>query len=1111
MIYNSLIEKLDAFIRKYYRNQALRGSIVAAGIVTVGFLILTGIEFLGRFGMLTRTVLFWGFALLVAGVLLVMVVFPLLKLFRLGRVISHEDASRIVGDHFPEVRDKLLNTLQLSDQMNHGSHSGNNDLLIASVDQKISELSPIAFTKAIDLRENLVYLKYALGPIAVLIALLIWRPLVVSESTDRLINHRTSFETPAPFRYEVVSVPLKAPKGERFNFIVKIVGASIPSTVFLEEGGNRYRMEHLVGDMFRYTFMSLRLNTNFKCSANGWDSPVYTLYALPIPLVKEFTLVANPPGYTGLEKVTQYNNGDIIVAEGTSINWECRVKDADRLRMTIGDSLVTPINITGNVFSASWRSLSTLPYWFIPENDDLGAVDSMRYSIRVIADRRPVIKVEEAEDSISRKIKYFSGSVGDDYGFSKLAFAVREGGTENVDYTILERPRGKNDNLFFVWDMQDLELVAGETVEYWMEVWDNDGVNGAKSAKTSTGVFSAPTKQELLSERDDSDDEIASNIEDAVERAEELRREMESFKERLREEREMDWQDKKALEELLKKQEELKNELDEVKKANQIKNERLNEFSPQNERIMEKQEELQKIMNDVMSEELRELYEKMQELMEDMNPDELQKQLDKMDVGQDALEKELDRALEQFKQLEWEVKMEELVEELEKLAEKQSDLAKKTEEEQLTSEQLKKEQEQLNESFDELKEKIRELEKDNGDLENPNPMLNSEEEEKSISEDQKESTEDLEKGKEKKAAEKQKSAAEKMKELAQKIESMQMQSQEESEEEDMEALRALLENIITLSFDEEELMANLRATESQDPRYVTHGQTQRFLKDGSKMVADSLFELSLRVRQLASAVNREIGLVNHHMDKALVGFTDRKTSEIVTNQQYVMTSFNNLALLLDEALKQMQNKQECNNPGSGNCSKPGGSGSKPSPKAGDMKKMQKALGEKLEQMKKQMGENSNKGESGKKGQGMSKQLAEMAAQQAALREMAKQRAKDLNEDGSGEGNEMRKIADEMEELERDLINRNVDISTLERQRDILSRLLDAEEADRIRGEKNERKSRVGNQSLHPDSPQMIDYLRNKANELELLRTVPADLVPYYRDKVNDYFNTLDVE
>ena len=31
------------------------------------------------------------------------------------------------------------------------------------------------------------------------------------------------------------------------------------------------------------------------------------------------------------------------------------------------------------------------------------------------------------------------------------------------------------------------------------------------------------------------------------------------------------------------------------------------------------------------------------------------------------------------------------------------------------------------------------------------------------------------------------------------------------------------------------------------------------------------------------------------------------------------------------------------------------------------------------------------------------------------------------------------------------------------------------------------------------------------NELELLRTVPAELLPYYRDRVNDYFNTLDLE
>jgi len=243
------------------------------------------------------------------------------------------------------------------------------------------------------------------------------------------------------------------------------------------------------------------------------------------------------------------------------------------------------------------------------------------------------------------------------------------------------------------------------------------------------------------------------------------------------------------------------------------------------------------------------------------------------------------------------------------------------------------------------------------------------------------------------------------------------------------------------------------------------------------------------------------------MEKALGGFGNREGSMIAMNQQYVMTSFNNLALLLDEALKEMQNKQECNNPGTGNCNKPGGSGSKPSSaKAGDIKKMQQALGKKLEEMKEKLGEGVNKGESQKRGGQMSKELAEMAAQQAALRDLAKKRAKELSEDGSGDGAEMKKIAEEMEKLERDLANKIIDVGTIDRQREIMTRLLEAEEADRIRGEKDERKSTVGNQGLHPDSPQNIDYLQDRANELELLKTVPADLSPFYRDRVDIYFN-----
>jgi hypothetical protein len=244
MTYISLIEKLDAFVRKYYRNKALKGVLLATAIVTGGFLLLAVTEYFGRFGVMGRTVLFWSFTVVAAGVIAKMIIIPLLHIARLGKIISHEDASKIVGDHFPEVKDKLLNTLQLQGQIaNHDEKSDLNvDLLIASVEQRTLELSPIPFTSAIDIKENARYLKYAIGPIVVLFSVLIWRPSVVSEPAERLIQHRTSFEAPSPFRFVVVSVPLKAPVGEGFDFVVRVEGSVVPSTVYLEEGENRYRM-----------------------------------------------------------------------------------------------------------------------------------------------------------------------------------------------------------------------------------------------------------------------------------------------------------------------------------------------------------------------------------------------------------------------------------------------------------------------------------------------------------------------------------------------------------------------------------------------------------------------------------------------------------------------------------------------------------------------------------------------------------------------------------------------------------------------------------------------------------------------------------------------------
>jgi hypothetical protein len=111
--YKYLIEKIDGFIRKYYLNRIIKGSIFMAATLFAAYILITLAEYYGHFDPLIRTILFYSFILSNLFILVTYIALPLLAYFRLGQTISHEQASDIIGDHFHPVKDKLLNTLQL--------------------------------------------------------------------------------------------------------------------------------------------------------------------------------------------------------------------------------------------------------------------------------------------------------------------------------------------------------------------------------------------------------------------------------------------------------------------------------------------------------------------------------------------------------------------------------------------------------------------------------------------------------------------------------------------------------------------------------------------------------------------------------------------------------------------------------------------------------------------------------------------------------------------------------------------------------------------------------------------------------------------------------------
>ena len=111
--FKTIQAKLEQFIRKFYTNELIKGAILFFAIGLLYFLVILLIEYMLWLNPTARAILFWAFIAVELALLIRFIAIPLAKLFKLQKGINYEDASKIIGNHFPEVDDKLLNVLQL--------------------------------------------------------------------------------------------------------------------------------------------------------------------------------------------------------------------------------------------------------------------------------------------------------------------------------------------------------------------------------------------------------------------------------------------------------------------------------------------------------------------------------------------------------------------------------------------------------------------------------------------------------------------------------------------------------------------------------------------------------------------------------------------------------------------------------------------------------------------------------------------------------------------------------------------------------------------------------------------------------------------------------------
>ena len=459
------------------------------------------------------------------------------------------------------------------------------------------------------------------------------------------------------------------------------------------------------------------------------------------------------------------------------------------------------------------------------------------------------------------------------------------------------------------------------------------------------------------------------------------------------------------------------------------------------------------------------------------------------------------------------MKIYQLIKDLEKEISDQEKLQEETEQGEKTSEELAQEQKREIEDLNKLKDTSNELNQLNQQRKKPaaipkdikealeeaqdnqkdaqKQLEQASLEEQRESKDSNEQKNQSQNDQRQKASKHQQRARQKMKEVKQNLESMQSSMTKGGMQEDLGNLRDLVDNLVTLSFNQETLMNTLKDMRQSDPRFVELSQKQLKIKEDSKVIQDSLISLSQRVFQISSFVIKELNEMNRQMDRSVEALKEKNISQAVGQQQFTMTSINNLALLLDDVVQQMQN-QIASSMGTGQDQKSGIKNMSMS----DLSELQQKLNEQIKELR----------NGSKSGRQLSEELAKVVAQQERIRNALKNFETDPDENKLRE--KIDRLIEQIEMSEMDLLNKNISDETIERQKDILTRILDAENALKQRGEDDKREAQTAYQYELSVPEAILAYLKQKEKEIELLRTIPTKLNSYYKKEANKYLNRI---
>lgn len=1012
---------------------------------------------------------------------------------------------------YPDIKDRLKNALELFRYFDRNDEHYSLELVDDALFRVHESSQDIDFAAIIDKRRIRSRFFHLLLIAGCLCMIMFTFTNQFSKASHALFHPESVMIQDSLYKMEVYPGDIEVVKHDDVKLQLLVTGGIPPFMKLLTSNlingqENEIAVQRTETGHYRHTITGIRDSTSYYFYTEDCTSDTHLISVIEYPLVRNLQLKLFFPAYTKLpSKLLDENIGDIAALKGTKVDIKLSAnKTIGNASLVYKNNPPTALKVTGHRAEGSMIIMMDDSYHIkLHDQSHRENIDPIKYTISMVEDEYPRIKIlspgRDVDIDEAMRLKLSAG-IYDDYGISRIRLVYQKVVSNfSVDDSLNYEPisfdvnRSREFQLDYEWKLTGLDLFPEDVIAYYLEVFDNDVVSGPKSTKSSTYRIRFPSTEEIFAEVERGYDATLESYEGMYQQSKEIKDKLEKIVQEMKRTPELAWEEKKVLEEIAEDQMTIQQSLGSLEKNIGELVDKLETHDLISLELVTKFQELQELMNDVMTDEMKEALKKLQENIQSIDPEQLQKVIEKLDINQQELLEKLERNIELMKRLQIERKLDELVKKSEELLTDQMNLLKQAEQSNdREGDMLSQKENDINRRAEELKKELADLRQAMEQF----PEMPAEKIDAALdhidasrmNNHMQQSSQNFKQGNMQsgmKSGELAENALSELNTMLQQAKQELLQSQLQHV---LDGLKNLSQDLLQVSKKQEVILNESEGLNISSSSLPAVADRQQDLASGLMRVIDTTNELSHETFFMSSSVATYIGLALAHMNQSVRHFEERSLSAVNRMQKQSMVSLN-------EAVKEIRKTiNELNSASS----------------ASGLEQMMQML----QQMScQQQGINQSTLQLGLSGQMMSLQqqaaMARLAAEQAALQKTLQELEEEYGNRADILGR-LDRLAEEMEEVVNDLNSQNITRKTIQRQREILSRLLDAQKSVRKREFSKQRQAETAKAYDARDPGVLPGDLGEKNQELrrDLLNLQNEGYKKDFEELIQKYFEEI---